>query len=166
MSNVQINEKIVAVVKPHPMSLDVPGCPWRDVLFNDYENAGMLAKDITMLAKMLAKEITMLEIVHAEMQHGLKKSYKSYKSYKSKVISAITYRCGGDTELLALRPTDPELEARWLKLQARLELINRKLKYDRTSNQCTCKHGTNKPPIKMPKKKKKKWREMSTEVRY
>jgi hypothetical protein len=61
-----------------------------------------------------AKEIKMLEIVHAEMQHGLK-VYKS--NGLRKVISNITYRCGGDTELLALRLTDPELEARWLKVR-------------------------------------------------
>ena len=39
-----------------------------------------------------------------------------------------------------------------LKLQARLELNNRKLKHQ----------GTNKPPIKLPKN----WREMSIEVRH
>ena len=61
-----------------------------------------------------AKEIKMFEIVHEEMQYGLK-SYKS--NGLRKVISAITYRCGGDTELLALRLTDPELEARWLKVR-------------------------------------------------
>ena len=37
MSNVQINEKIVAVVKPHPMSLERTNFE-RDVLFNDNVN--------------------------------------------------------------------------------------------------------------------------------
>ena len=59
-----------------------------------------------------AKEIKMFEIVHEEMQYGLK-SYMT--NGLRKIISAITFRCGGDSELLAFRPSDQEISSRWYR---------------------------------------------------
>ena len=98
------------------------GCPVK--VKTDYENKVINVvlpkknKDLQFLPPVLplhrhdnnAKEIKMIEIVHAEMQHGLQ-TYMN-NGYRM-VISAINDKCGDDTELLAFRPTDQELKFRW-----------------------------------------------------